>query len=201
MAEPLHWAAGGLAGYACGSVPWGLLLTRWRRGVDVRSVGSGNIGATNVVRAGGFRLGAVVLLLDALKAALPVYAVLRLFPADTGLHGAVSAAAFLGHVFPVWLRFRGGKGVACAAGALAVLLPWAALAGLSAWAPVLWRTRVSSVSSLVGAVVAVGTGLGLAASGRAPWTYAWLGVGLLGAMAWTHRDNLRRLRKGKELRA
>jgi glycerol-3-phosphate acyltransferase PlsY len=201
MAEPLHWGAWALVGYLCGSVPWGLLLTRWRRGVDVRTVGSGNIGATNVVRAGGLRLGAVVLLLDALKAALPVYAALRLFPEDVGLHVAVSAAAFLGHVFPVWLRFRGGKGVACAVGALAVLLPWAALAGICAWAPVIWRTRVSSVSSLVGAVVAVGTGLGLSAAGRAPWAYAWLGVGLLGAMAWTHRENLLRLRKGKELRA
>lgn len=201
MGELLRWGMGALAGYACGSVPWGLLLTRWRRGVDVREVGSGNIGATNVVRAGGLRLGAVVLLLDALKAALPVWAAVRAFPADEWLHVAVAVGAFAGHVFPVWLRFRGGKGVACAVGGLAVLLPWAALAGLVVWAPVLWRTRLSSVSSLVGAVVAVGTGVGLASTGRAPWAYAGLGVGLLLAMGWTHRDNLRRLRKGKELRA
>jgi glycerol-3-phosphate acyltransferase PlsY len=201
MVEPLRWGLGALTGYACGSVPWGLLLTRWRRGVDVREVGSGNIGATNVARAGGLGLGAVVLLLDALKAALPVWVVSSVFPADIGLHVVVAVAAFLGHVFPVWLRFRGGKGVACAVGALVVLLPWAACAGLSVWAPVLWRTRVSSVSSLSGAVVAVATGVALAATGRAPWAYAWLGTGLLLAMAWTHRDNLRRLRKGKELRA
>jgi glycerol-3-phosphate acyltransferase PlsY len=201
MDELTRRGLGALVGYLCGSVPFGLLLGRWLRGVDVRTVGSGNIGATNVARAGGLKLGALVLLLDALKAALPTWAVLWLFPGDVTLHVGVSAAAFVGHVFPAWLRFKGGKGVACAVGALVVLVPWAAFAGLAAWAPLLWRTRVSSVSSLCGAVVAVGTGLWLAAAGRAPWGYAWLGVGLLVAMAWTHRENLRRLRKGKELRA
>lgn len=201
MAEPLTSTLAVLGGYASGSVPYGLLLVRFRRGVDVREVGSGNIGATNVARAGGWRLGAVVLLLDALKAALPVHAALRLLPGEAWLHAAVGMAAFLGHLFPVWLRFRGGKGVACAVGALAVLAPWAALAGACAWGPLLWRTRVMSVSSLAGAVAAVGAGVGLAAAGRAPWAYAWLGAAFLLAMLWTHRDNLQRLRKGRELRA
>ncbi|MBM4377775.1 MAG: glycerol-3-phosphate 1-O-acyltransferase PlsY [Deltaproteobacteria bacterium] len=201
MVEPLHVAVAVLAGYLSGSVPYGLLLARWRRGVDVREVGSGNIGATNVARAAGWRLGALVLLLDALKAAVPAYAVLRLAPGEAWLHAAVGMAAFCGHVFPAWLRFRGGKGVACAVGALVVLVPWAALAGVCAWGPLLWRTRVMSVSSLVGAVVAVGTGLGLAGWGAAPWSYAGLGVAFLLALVWTHRENLQRLRQGRELRA
>jgi len=200
MAEPLHASLAVMAGYASGSVPYGLLLARWRRGVDVREVGSGNIGATNVARAGGWRLGALVLLLDALKAAVPAYAALRLLPGEVVLHAGVGMAAFLGHVFPAWLRFRGGKGVACAVGVLAVLLPWAAVAGVCAWGPLLWRTRVMSVSSLVGAVAAVATGLGLAAVGRAPWPYAGLGAAFLLAMVWTHRENLQRLRRGRELR-
>jgi glycerol-3-phosphate acyltransferase PlsY len=201
MAEPLHPAALVLAGYLSGSVPYGLLLARWRRGVDVREVGSGNIGATNVARAGGWRLGAVVLLLDALKAAVPACAALRLLPGEAWLHAAVGMAAFCGHVFPVWLRFRGGKGVACAVGALAVLLPGAAVVGVCAWGPLLWRTRVMSVSSLVGALAAVGTGLVLAALEAAPWASAWLGVAFLLALVWTHRENLQRLRRGRELRA
>ncbi|MCI0574380.1 MAG: glycerol-3-phosphate acyltransferase, partial [Myxococcaceae bacterium] len=118
-----------VAGYLCGSVPFGVLVARWLRGVDVRQRGSGNIGATNVARVAGKRLGLVVLLLDALKGAAPVVLARALLPGEAALQAAAGLAAVLGHVFPVWLRLRGGKGVATALGVAAVLVPWAALAG------------------------------------------------------------------------
>ena len=183
-----------LGGYLAGSIPFGVLVTRWKTGKDVRDHGSGNIGATNVARVGGKFLGGVVLLLDALKAAIPVFLTQRLVPESPWLHCAVGAAAFLGHVYPVWLKFQGGKGVATALGSLAVLLPWSALAGFAVWVTVLVLFRVSSVGSLLGALVAVGIGFFLAV----PREYPWLAVALTLAMLWTHRGNLQRLVKGQE---
>ena len=183
-----------LLGYLSGSIPFGLLLVRASRGVDVRAQGSGNIGATNVARVAGKGLGAVVLVLDALKGALPV-----LLAAAVEGNGAVPAlvgvAAFTGHVAPPWLGFRGGKGVATALGVLAVLAPRAALAGAVTWAVVLAVLRISSVGSLLAGIVAV--------------TVAWLVPGtpasaaeltsvLFLAMLWTHRGNIGRLlRRGE----
>ena len=178
-----------IAGYLAGSVPFGLLLARARAGVDVRRAGSGNIGATNVARVAGKKLGLMVLLLDAAKGAVPVLASFWLLPDAPRLHAAVALAAFLGHVFPVWLRFRGGKGVATALGGLAVLVPGAALAGFCVYALVLALTRVSSLGSLLG-------GLSTAAAAfllERPREYAALAVLLYVLMLFTHRDNLRRL--------
>jgi glycerol-3-phosphate acyltransferase PlsY len=181
-------------GYACGAVPFGYWLTRRATGKDVRREGSGNIGATNVARVAGKKLGAVVLLLDALKGAVPVALSLWLWPESPWLHCLVGFAAFGGHVFPVWLRFRGGKGVATALGVVAVLLPLAALSGLVVWALVLARFRVSSAGSLAGALVAVAVGAGCHRAVAYP---ALAGVLLL-CMLWTHRGNLRRLRERRE---
>src|SRR5919201_1252157 len=134
-------------GYLSGSVPFGVLLTRWIRGVDVRTQGSGNIGATNVARVAGKKGGMVGLLLDALKGALPVLLAMALFPQSPRTHAAVGLAAFLGHVFPVWLRLKGGKGVATALGVLLVLIPWAALAGFVVYAAIFGVWRVSLIGS------------------------------------------------------
>ncbi len=142
-------------GYVAGSIPFGVLLTRWRAGVDVRSRGSGNIGATNVARVAGRKLGLLVLALDALKGTLPVLLSLWLVPGEPRLHAGVGLAAFLGHVFPVWLKFQGGKGVATALGVLAVLVPWAALCGALVYVLVFSVLRVSSVGSLAGGTSAV----------------------------------------------
>jgi glycerol-3-phosphate acyltransferase PlsY len=176
-------------GYLSGSVPFGVLVTQAFTHQDVRASGSGNIGATNVARVAGRGLGALVLLLDALKGALPVLAALHWAPLTPGLHAAVGLAAFLGHVFPVWLGFKGGKGVATALGVLMVLLPVSAAVGFVAWALVLAVTRVSSLGSLVGGTLAIVAGF---FQGR-PVEYPLLGVVLLGAMLWTHRANLRRI--------
>jgi acyl phosphate:glycerol-3-phosphate acyltransferase len=185
-----------LLGYLAGSVPFGVLVTRWARGVDVRAEGSGNIGATNVARVAGKKLGVLVLALDALKGALPVVLALRMMPDSPRVHVAVGFAAFLGHCFPVWLKFRGGKGVATALGVLLVLVPVAALAGAAVYGLVLAVTRVSSIGSLTAGVVSVGTAVFTA---RAP-EYAVLSGLLFAFMLWTHRSNILRLLRHTERR-
>ncbi len=176
-------------GYFAGSIPFGVLLTRWFAGKDVRAAGSGNIGATNVVRVAGKKLGALVLLLDAGKGALPVLLSLRLAPEDYRLHAGVALSAFLGHVFPVWLKFKGGKGVATAAGVLAVLVPPAAAAGLLVFAVLVAIFRVASIGSLAGGLTALGVSFFL---GK-PIEYPLLGCVLVALMLFTHRGNLQRL--------
>lgn len=176
-------------GYLAGSVPFGVVLTRVFTHKDVRASGSGNIGATNVARVAGRGWGALVLVLDALKGALPVLAALRWEPSAPWLHAVVGLAAFLGHVFPPWLGFKGGKGVATALGVLVVLLPVSAAVGFVVWALVVAVTRVSSVGSLLGATLAVVSGF---FQGR-PVEYPIIGAVLLGAMVWTHRANIRRV--------
>lgn len=138
--KPVGWLLLGVLGYALGSIPFGVLITKAFAGKDVRSVGSGNIGATNVVRAAGRTAGILTLILDALKGAVPTYAAYLV----VGIPGAAFTGycAFLGHVFPVTLKFKGGKGVATALGVLVVVAPWAALAALVAYGLLLATVRV-----------------------------------------------------------
>ncbi|MFP2905050.1 glycerol-3-phosphate 1-O-acyltransferase PlsY [Pyxidicoccus sp. 3LFB2] len=185
-----------LLGYLAGSIPFGVLLTRWLVGVDVRQKGSGNIGATNVTRVAGKKLGAVVLLLDALKGALPVALALRLLPGQPLVHVLVGLSAVLGHVYPVWLKLHGGKGVATALGVLVVLVPTAALAGALVYAVILAVWRVSSLGSLAAGATAVGTS---ALTARAT-EYAGLSAVLFALMLWTHRGNIGRLMRRTERR-
>lgn len=183
-------------GYLAGSIPFGVLLTRWFAGKDVRAGGSGNIGATNVTRVAGKKIGAAVLLLDAGKGALPVVLAMRLQPTEYWVHVAVALAAFLGHVFPVWLKFKGGKGVATAAGVLAVLLPLAAAAGFAVFAILVAIFRVASIGSLAGGITALAVSWFL---GK-PVQYPILGAVLLALMIFTHRGNIARLLKRSENR-
>jgi glycerol-3-phosphate acyltransferase PlsY len=181
-----------LGSYLVGSIPNGFLIAR-ARGVDIRSVGSGNIGATNVARVLGKKLGLVVLVLDALKGFLPALAATRTGFAHE-LAAAVGLAAILGHVFPVWLGFRGGKGVATGLGVFVALAPMASLIAVGAYAAVVAVTHISSAGSLVGATTLVVTML---VSGQPPSIVA------LGAAAWLiifvrHRGNIVRLIRGKE---
>ena len=178
-----------LLGYLSGSIPFGLLLVRAARGVDVREQGSGNIGATNVARVAGKGLGALVLVLDALKGALPVL-LARAVDGTEQVPALVGLAAFAGHVAPPWLGFRGGKGVATALGVLAVLAPRAALAGALTWVLVLALSRISSVGSLLAGIVAVA--VAWLVPGTSAVAAALTSV-LFGAMLWTHRGNIGRL--------
>ncbi|WP_044889387.1 glycerol-3-phosphate 1-O-acyltransferase PlsY [Myxococcus hansupus] len=185
-----------LLGYLSGSIPFGVLLTRWLRGVDVRKGGSGNIGATNVTRVAGKKLGAVVLLLDALKGALPVLLAVRWLPDAPVVHVSVGLAAVLGHIYPVWLKLQGGKGVATALGVLLVLVPQAALAGAVAFITVFALWRVSSLGSLAAGATAVGTSALTAQAVE----YAGLSALLFALMLWTHRSNIGRIARRTERR-
>jgi len=138
-------------GYLLGSIPFGLLLTRMAGLGDVRSIGSGNIGATNVLRTGNKKLAAATLLLDALKASAAVWIAQALFGPDAAL--AAGFAAFIGHLFPVWIGFKGGKGVATYIGVLLGLAPWLVLVFAVVWIGLAYVFRYSSLAALVATLV------------------------------------------------
>jgi len=174
--------------YLCGSIPFGLLVTRIASGKDVREVGSGNIGATNVARAAGKPAAFTTLFLDALKGLVPVLFAACAPGAPPMLAAACAVAAVLGHCFPVWLRFRGGKGVATGLGVSLALAPWAALAGAATWLVLYKLFRISSIGSLAGVAVALVTAA-LTADRQA--VYGLAGVSLL--IVLRHQGNIRRL--------
>lgn len=188
--DMLIWAG---IGYLLGSIPFGLILTALSGGGDIRSIGSGNIGATNVLRTGKKGVAAATLLLDAGKGALAVWLAQR-FGGDMAPLVA-AAGAFAGHVHPVWLKFRGGKGVATLLGVSAALNPWAGLGFAIAWLGVAVVSRISSLGGMVGGFAAAAV---LAALGNGA---AALAVGLLALwVLWTHRENIARLKAGTEPR-
>ncbi|MGE5321340.1 MAG: glycerol-3-phosphate 1-O-acyltransferase PlsY [Actinomycetota bacterium] len=142
-------------GYLLGSIPFGYLLVKLFRGEDVRSTGSGNIGATNVARTGSKRLAMATLALDALKGAVAVLAARALTPAGTSplpFMSIAALAAVLGHLFPVWLKFKGGKGVATALGVFLVLFPQAVLVSLGIFIITVLVTRYVSLGSILAAI-------------------------------------------------
>ena len=208
-------ALAGLAiGYLCGSIPFGLILTRLAGAGDVRQIGSGNIGATNVLRTGRKGLAAGTLLLDALKGAVAVIVALlawealapdpavvaegaRRAVASAGLWamGGAAIGAMLGHCFPVWLRFRGGKGVATYIGVLLALFPVGALAFALVWGASAYLTRYSSLSALLAVITAP---IFAAILGSLPTA---LILAVMGAIVfYRHADNIGRLRAGTERR-
>ena len=181
--------------YLLGAVPFGLLLGRWR-GVDPRKVGSGNIGATNVIRAGGRGLGVATFILDMGKgAACPLVA--RGVGLEPEWVAAAGLVAILGHCFPVYLRFRGGKGVATAAGAVLALAPAALGISTILWIVVLAATGYVSLASMLGAIA-----FPLAVRFTNPGDHYSFGVGvaLAAFILVTHRSNIHRLVAGQENR-
>ena len=177
----------GLAALA-GSIPFGLLIAR-ARGVDIRRTGSGNIGATNVTRALGARIGALVLLLDAAKGAVPVALAMRAGCPATFI-ATVGGAAILGHCFSPWLRFAGGKGVATALGVFVVLSWPATLLAVAVFALTVAITRVPAIGSLV-AVAAIAVTFAV----RGPGAYAVFAALVVALLVFTHRTNLAALRR------
>ncbi len=181
-----------LLGYLLGSIPFGLLLTRMAGTRDLRSIGSGNIGATNVLRTGRRDLAAATLLLDALKGTAAVLLTARFIGTSVILAGA--AGAFFGHLYPVWLGFRGGKGVATFLGCLIGVAWPAALVFAAVWLAVAWLTRYSSAAALAAsALTPVVLYLGLHDL-LAAWLFA-----ALAALLWIkHSANIGRLMSGSE---
>lgn len=179
-------------GFACGSIPFGPLFARLRN-VDLRKVGSGNIGATNAARALGKPLGVLVLICDAAKAAVPLVVARRMQFSDEAV-AALGFGAVLGHMFPPWLRFRGGKGVATGLGVFLVLAPVEAGLAAAAWVLLYATTRVSSVGSLV-AVSALPVLLWWRHEPRA---FVALALALLPLILLKHRGNIARLLRREE---
>jgi glycerol-3-phosphate acyltransferase PlsY len=182
-----------LAGYLLGSIPFGLLLTRAAGLGDIRTIGSGNIGATNVLRTGNRGLAAATLLLDGLKAVAAVVLAEWRFGADAGLIAGL--AAVLGHLFPVWLNFRGGKGVATGFGVLFATVWPAGIAAALVWLAVARLFRVSSLGALSAFMVAPAAAL---VFGGPRVAGLILIVALL--IVWRHEANIRRLLAGTEPR-
>lgn len=186
----MDWLLALMLGYALGSVPFGLLLAKAAGKGDIRQVGSGNIGATNVLRTGSKWLAAAVLVLDAGKGFLAVWLAWRWWPDAAPL---AALGAVVGHCFPVWLRFKGGKGVATALG-VCLGLGWPiGLAYAIVWLGMLAMTRISSLGGMSAAVAAP---VAAAVLGRTELVPVLAGIALI--VVWLHRANLARLRAGTE---
>ena len=200
MLHPVNWtialpyfAAAFAFGYLLGSIPFGLLLTRLAGTQDIRAIGSGNIGATNVLRTGRKGLAAATLICDTIKGTIAVLVMQRLWGDNAAI--VAGLGAFLGHVFPLWLRFKGGKGVAIYIGILLAFAPFAALAFCAIWLVIAAITRYSSLSALIASV----------ATPAILWAFDERRAALLFALMTvlifiTHRKNIARLLSGTEQR-
>jgi glycerol-3-phosphate acyltransferase PlsY len=180
-----------LFGYLCGTIPFGLLLTKWAGLGDVRQIGSGNIGATNVLRTGNKTVAALTLLLDGLKGTVPVLAMSWVYGPDAGILAGL--AAFFGHLFPLWLGFKGGKGVATNIGVLFGLFWPLGLLYLAVWLAMAFLFRRSSLAALTASLL------------TPIWTLLFdhrdllLPTIVMGVAIWlTHRANIARLLRGEE---
>ncbi len=183
-----------VASYLIGAIPTGVILTRLVGGEDIRNAGSGNIGATNVYRVAGRKLGIITLIGDCFKGVLPLLLASQLFAISVNGIALVALAAFIGHCYPIYLRFKGGKGVATALGIFLVLSPWSVLCLLVVFVLVLWQWRYISLASIF-------------AAATVPWLVFWFegSVALFVAttliaiiIIWKHRANIERLRSGTE---
>jgi glycerol-3-phosphate acyltransferase PlsY len=184
-----------VAAYLLGSIPFALIAARRWGGTDLRRVGSGNLGATNVMRASGFRAGALVAALDMAKGAASVMLAQRLSVNDAG-PAMAAVAAVVGHVYPVWLRCRGGKGVATAFGAFSMLTPVAAVPALGIFVAAASLTKYISLGSLLASIAL--PPLVYAVGSAAPAVIAAFAASVL--IVFRHRSNLDRLRAGTERR-
>lgn len=179
-----------LFGYLLGSIPFGFVLTRLSGGGDLRQTGSGNIGATNVLRAGNKALAALTLLLDIGKGYAAVYIALQI---SSGLGVLAGLGAFLGHLYPIWLKFNGGKGVATLLGIVSALVPTAGLIFAVTWLGSLALWRYSSVG---GMLAAISVPIAVFALGEYAMMPMFIGLALL--VLWKHRSNIERLIAGEE---
>lgn len=180
-------------GYLMGSIPFGLLLTRMAGHGDLRAIGSGNIGATNVLRTGNKKLAAATLVLDALKATIAAVIAQAVFGQNAGL--IAGFAAFIGHLFPIWLGFKGGKGVATYIGTLLGVAPLMVLVFAAVWLAVAFVSRYSSLSAMVATLV-IPVALWILGTPEA----ALVTAVMTAISYWRHKANIERLIAGTESR-
>jgi len=197
--EPARYAAVLFLSYIVGSVPVGYMLLQWRRGVDIRDFGSGRIGMSNVLRTGGGKFAAAVLLLDFGKGVLAVALAQQIIDATAG-EVAAGLAVLAGHNWPVFLGFRGGRGIATGLGSLAMMTPIAAAVGLLSFLPITFFSRYLSLGSVLGVVIACLSVLGLGLAGVYSSGYTVYAFFTAAIIIWQHRDNIRRIRNGNERR-
>ena len=184
-----------IAGYLIGSIPFALLLARRWGIADLRLIGSGNIGAANVMRASGVTAGVLVALLDMAKGAASV-ALAERFSINAAAPAAAGLAAIVGHIYPIWLRFRGGKGVATACGVFSVLMPAVVPPVLAIFLATVWATRYISLGSMLATLVL--PPIAYATGSPAPAVGAALAAAAI--IVFRHRSNLARIRAGTERR-
>jgi len=183
-----------IVAYLIGAIPTGIVLTKLTGGEDLRKTGSGNIGATNVYRTAGRKLGIITLLGDCLKGVIPLLIAIRVFDLQGTDLALVGLAAFIGHCYPVYLGFKGGKGVATALGVFLVLSPLSILCAFGLFAVILWRWRYISLAS-ISAAAAIPF-LVLLFERALPLFLATLVIA--GIVIWRHRANIERLLAGNE---
>lgn len=191
MNDPILIISAAIVGYLLGSIPFGLILTRLGGKGDIRDIGSGNIGATNVLRSGSKLLALLTLLADAAKGFVAVAIIWR-FGNDQASFLA-GLAAFAGHLFPVWLDFKGGKGVAVFIGAMLMMSPLAALSFLAIWVLMAVVFRISSLSAIVALLAMLPLLAFIGELDALLFTIVMVGLSL-----YAHRENIARLRAGTE---
>ncbi len=193
------WIA--VAAYLLGSIPFGLVLVKVTSGKDIRSIGSGNIGAANVTRHAGWAVGALTLLFDAGKGYLAVWLAERWTHGNGRWMMAAAVAAVIGHIFPVWLGFKGGKGVATTFGVFLPIVPYAVLGDVAFWILVVIFWRYSSLGSIVAMATLPVLVYFFYAPHHAPPDHVLWGTILVSVLVlWKHRANMRRLIAGEESR-
>ena len=182
-------------GYLLGSIPFAFLLSRCLEGIDIRHAGSGNVGAANVLRISGVGAAIAVMVLDVAKGAGSVLVAQRWDGSDAA-PAAAGLAAIVGHIYPAWLRFRGGKGVATACGVFSVLTPWALLPAMVFFVAAVWATGFISLGSIVATVALAPIAYGM----HAPHAAVLSAGGAAAVIVFRHRSNMMRLWAGTERR-
>ena len=199
QAAPLQYAAVVVISYLAGSLSWGYMLLRWRTGKDVREFGSGRTGMSNVLRTGGGKSAAVVLALDIAKGVVVVLLAREVI--GTYLGEVVAAlVALVGHNWPVFLGFRGGRGILTALGGLSMMAPVPAAVATAIWLATAFGSRYISLGSIVGVLAGAASLVGLALAGWYSTTYMLFGGAAAAMIIWQHRDNIQRLMNGSERR-
>ncbi len=191
-----------LIGYLVGSIPFGLIIGKWIRGIDIREYGSGNIGFTNVLRTVGAKAGIATLILDVAKGAVPAWLGGEIVGGDATAAGEIAGAlaAVMGHNWSVYLKFAGGKGVDTSLGGLIPMSPWVAAVCLVIGAVIIRTTRYVSVASMSGGIIASLVLTPLVITGNEPAEYLIYGIAATILIVLRHRDNIANLRAGTERR-